>query len=141
MKRWISKCIAAIFFVAVGMVLSAGILLAWIGLYPEDVDPKNLEYVLWKHGLNQNMNLDHAIAGMIHDRDPVSIIKGLSREQLTERFGYVHNRDQVPGLSNCYAPGFHGTRLEGKEVAFLRDGPWLVIFDHGKAIDLGLCKG
>ncbi len=50
------------------MLLSFGMFVAWIVLYPEDQDPKNIDYVLWKHGLNQNMNLDHAIAGMTHDK-------------------------------------------------------------------------
>ena len=44
-----------------GVIISFGAFLAWVKLYPEDYDPKNIEYVLWTYGLNQNMNLDDAV--------------------------------------------------------------------------------
>ncbi|MGA7559162.1 MAG: hypothetical protein WCF61_01975 [Terriglobales bacterium] len=68
MKHWFWRTASALTLVALGMLLSFGMFVAWIVLYPEDQDPKNIDYVLWKHGLNQNMNLDHAIAGMTHDK-------------------------------------------------------------------------
>ncbi len=141
MTRWYWKAVVACSFVALGILISFGIFVAWVGLYPEDVDPKNIDYVLWTHGMNQNMNLDHAIAGMTHDRHPERLIRGLSKEQLKQRFGYIRSRDQVPQYGGCYPSGFLGTSPEGKEVAFLRDGPWVVILDQGRAVDLALCKG
>ncbi len=50
-----------------GLAFSFFALLFWVTGYPEDYDPKNIEYVLWSHGLNRNMNLDHALGGMTHD--------------------------------------------------------------------------
>jgi len=124
------------------MLLSFGMFVAWIVLYPEDQDPKNIDYVLWKHGLNQNMNLDHAIAGMTHDKWPERIVKGMSKEQLKRRFGYIHTLDETPNYSVCYAAtGGLGRWGEGTEAAFLRNGPWMVILDKGKVDDLILCKG
>jgi hypothetical protein len=84
------------------MLLSFGIFVAWVELYPEDQDPKNIEYVLWTHGLNQSMNLDHAIAGMTHDRWPVRLVKGMSKEQLKKRFGNIRTLDETPNFSGCY---------------------------------------
>lgn len=46
------------------VVFSFLALLFWITAYSEDYDPKNIEYVLWTHGLNRNMKLDHASGGI-----------------------------------------------------------------------------
>jgi hypothetical protein len=56
-------------------------------MYPSDVDPKNIEYVLWTHRLNQNKDLDHALDGMTHDNRPERLVTGLSKEQLKAQFG------------------------------------------------------
>ena len=142
MKHWLWKTASALSLVALGMLLSFGIFAAWVELYPEDQDPKNIDYVLWTHGLNQNMNLDHAIAGMTDDRRPVRLVTGMSKEQLKKRFGYIHTLEETPNLSGCYpATGGLGRWGDGTEAAFLRNGPWMVILDKGKAVDLVLCKG
>ena len=131
-----------VFFVVVAILLS---FVAWRGLYPEDDDPKNIDYVLWKHGLNARMNLDDAVAGMTHDTSPVNIVKGMSEEQLETRFGYLRSLEEAtPYLQRCYAPatfGELGVRAQGMRVVFLRDSWWMVILDGGKAVDLVLCKG
>jgi hypothetical protein len=116
-----------------------------VKLYPEDYDPKNIHYVLWKHGLNANMNLDDAVAGMTHDTWAVNIVKGMSKEQLKSRFGYVRSYQEArPYLQLCYTPetvGELGVHPRGKEGVFLRESDWMAILDDGKTVDLVLCKG
>ena len=75
----------------------------WLKNYPNADDPKNIDYVLWKHGLNNNMNLDAALRAMTHDRWPIERVAGLSKQQLEERFGYIRTVDSASGLRGCYA--------------------------------------
>jgi hypothetical protein len=131
---------------ALGILLSLAAFLCWVTAYPEDYDPKNIDYVLWKHGLNQNMNLDHAVGGMTHDTWAVRLVSGLTVDQLKSRFGFVRTLSEArPYDQLCYtqggAIGEAGVRADGKEVRFLRNSDWMVILDQGKAVDLILCKG
>lgn len=130
---------------AVGLLM-ASIYGVWLALYPEEYDPKNLHYVLWKHGLSQRINLDNAVGGMTHDTWAVNIVKGMSKEQLNQRFGYIRTLDEAgPYLRLCYTlpdtVGELGISPHGKEAVFLRDSHWMVVLDGGKAADLVLCKG
>ncbi len=145
-ERWLLRIAFAAFFVGVGVVLSLGVLVTWVETYPDAVDPKNIYYVLWKHGLNNNMNIDSALVAMSHDVWPVRQVQGLSREQLKNRFGYTRTLDEAtPYLRGCYStPGDAGqveTRGKREDVAFLRDSPWMVVIENEKAVDLILCKG
>ena len=66
----------------------------------------------------------------------------MSKEQLKRRFGYIHTLDETPNYSGCYAAtGGLGRWGQGTEAAFLRNGPWMVILDKGKAVDLVLGRG
>ena len=128
------------------MLISFGIFMYWVTQYPKDYDPKNIDYVLWSYGLNKNMNLDHAVGGMTHDTWAVRLVQGLTREQIKDRFGYTLSLEQArPYLQGCYTQintvGENGIHPDKKEVLFLRDSPWMVILDKGKAVDLVLCKG
>jgi hypothetical protein len=128
------------------VLLSYGLFIEWVKRYPTDYDPKNIEYVLWKHGMNQNMNLDHAVEAMIHDTWAVKLVKGKSKEQLAAQFGYIATYSQArPYDQLCDtidAVGQLGIHPDvSKEVVFLRDSDWMVILDKGKAVDLVLCKG
>lgn len=143
---WLRRIAFAVFFVGVGVILSFGMLGLWLGTYPDDVDPKNIYYVLWKHGLNNNMNLDSALAAMSHDVWPVRRVQGLTKDQLKARFGHIRSlQDATPYLQGCYStPGSAGraeTQGNSEDVAFLRDSPWMVVMKNGKAVDLILCKG
>lgn len=145
-RPWMLRIGFAVIFIAVGMLLSFGVFVTWLGLYPDDYDPKNVYYVLWKHGLNQNMNLDHAVGAMTHDVRSERLVTGLSKEQLTSRFGYIRAlKEARPYDQLCYTTagtvGELGVRSDGKEVVFLRDSDYMVILDNGKALDLVLCKG
>jgi hypothetical protein len=146
MKRWLVRIAFAALFIVVGVILSLAVLITWLGTYPDDVDPKNVYYVLWKHGLNNNMNLDSALAAMSHDVWPVKQVQGLSKEQLKVRFGFIRTLDEAtPYLRGCYetptAAGQIQSRGNREDVAFLRDSPWMVVMKDGKAVDLVLCKG
>ncbi|MGA2170516.1 MAG: hypothetical protein ABSG62_20180 [Terracidiphilus sp.] len=144
-KRWIPRIAFAAFFVAIGMLLSFGIFMFWVTAYPEDYDPKNIDYVLWTHGLNKNMNLDDAVGGMTHDTWSVRLVKGLSKEQLTTRFGNIRELKAArPYDRLCDSPdavGQLGVHPNGKEVVFLRDSDWMAILENDRAVDLVLCKG
>lgn len=97
----------AALFVAVGVVLSFGVLAIWLGTYPDDVDARNIYYVLWKHGLNNNMNFDYALGAMIGDASRVRQVQGLTKDQLKDRFGYIRTLGEVaPYYQACFfTPG------------------------------------
>jgi hypothetical protein len=132
--------------VGLGVLISYGFFIQWVKRYPLDSDPKNIEYVLWKHRLNQNMNLDSAVEGMIHDTWAVKLVQGKTKEQLAERFGMIRTYDQARPYDQYCANfpesvGQLGVHSKGKEIVMLRDSDWLVILENGKAVDLVLCKG
>jgi hypothetical protein len=144
-RVWLQRIAISLALVLLGISLSFGLLLAWVELYPEDYDPKNIDYVLWTHGLNRNMNLDHAVGGMTHDTWAVRLVEGRSKDELKNRFGFIRTLAEArPYDQLCYSPvtfGERGVHAFGKEVVFLRDSDWMVILDGGKAVDLVLCKG
>jgi hypothetical protein len=150
-KAWLRPIALAAFFTGVGVILSLLAFYTWLGTYPDDVDPKNIYYVLWKHGLNNIMNLDSALAAMSHDVWPVRRVEGLTKGQLKARFGYIRTLGEVtPYYQACYlTPGaFTQGNVSRAEIAaksedafFLRDTPWMVVMKNGKAVDLVLCKG
>jgi hypothetical protein len=143
---WFRRIAFGAFFTGAGVILSLLALYTWLETYPDDADPKNIYYVLWKHGLNNNMNLDSALAAMSHDVWPVRQVQGLSKEQLKTRFGFIKTLDEAtPYLRGCHATptAIGGGERQGKreEVAFLRDSPWMVVMKDGKVVDLVMCKG
>ena len=149
MNLWLRRIAFALFFVAVGVVLSFGVVVTWLRTYPDNVDPKNIYYVLWKHGLNNNMNLDCALGAMVGDG--VRQVQGLTKDQLKARFGYIRTLGEVtPYYQACYfTPGVFTLgnadraviAAKSEDAFFLRDSPWMVLMKNGKAVDLTLCKG
>jgi hypothetical protein len=104
-KRWLPRIAFAAFFAGLGVVLSLGVLITWVETYSDAVDPKNIYYVLCKHGLNNNMNIDSALVAMSHDVRPVRQVQGLTREQLKNRFGYTRTLDEAtPYLAAATQP-------------------------------------
>lgn len=139
-KGWFLRITFALFFVTVGALLSWAAFLFWLRNYPNADDPKNIDYVLWKHGLNENMNLDAALRAMTHDSWPVQRIAGLSDEELKKRFGYIRAPDPTSRIGGCYsAESIRHPAAD--EVVSLRDSLWIVTLEHGRAVDLVLCKG
>jgi hypothetical protein len=108
-------------------------------------DPKNFYYVLWKRGLNSSMNLDNALDTMVLDSDQRAFVIGSTKEQLKSRYGTVHSLNEVAKYyQQCdaiHSSGQPNVYREGREAVFLRDSNWMVILEHGKAVELVLCKG
>ena len=144
-KTWLRRAAIGCCLVGFGVLLSFGFFIEWVKRYPLDYDPNNIDYVLWTHGLNQNMNLDAAVGGMTHDGSAVRLVEGKSKEELKSRFGFLRAlKEARPYDQLCYTNGSFGElgiHAAGKEVVFLRDSDWMVILDKDKAVDLVLCKG
>ncbi len=109
---------------------------AWALTYPNG-DPKNIKYVLWKAGIYR-MNLDTAAYTMIGDSGRNKLVVGKSREQLRNKFGYL----VTPANASQYLRGcYQNSDWKNKEVLFLRQSPFMVVFDGNRATDLVLVKG
>jgi hypothetical protein len=123
----------------VGVILLAVFLVVgvWVLTYPEDSDPKNIKYVLWKAGLYR-MDLDTAAETMIGDAYRNDLVVGKTKAQLRDRFGFLLTlADTTPYNRGCY----QDSSLKDKNVLFIRQSPWMVVFDGDKATDLVLIKG
>jgi len=92
--------------------------LSWALLYPQESDPKNMRYVLWRHGLYQ-MDLDTATETMVGDlaQNRNRLVIGKTREQLIHKFGYLLSAQETSLYnSTCYL----GSTYTGQDVAFIR---------------------
>jgi hypothetical protein len=119
------------------LTLFVVVFVGWALAYPSESDPKNIKYVLWKNGLH-GMNLETATGTMIGDRSREKLVVGKTRVQLREKFGYLSKpADISPYLKGCY----QDSAWKDKDVLFIRQTPWMVIFDGDKASELILFKG
>jgi hypothetical protein len=112
-KTWFRQIEFAAFFTGVGAILSLLVFYTWLRTYPDDVDPKNIDYVLWNHGLNNNMNLDSALAAMSHDVWPVRRVGGVDKGP-TQGALWLHTDT---GGSHAILPGvlFHSGKFHSGE--------------------------
>jgi hypothetical protein len=109
----------------------------WVGTYPSDGDPKNIKYVLWKRGLYRT-NLDVAADTMIGDASRDTLVIGKTKAQLRERFGYLQTAAEASQyLRGCY----QDSAWKNRDVLFIRNSPYMVIFDGDRAVELILIKG
>ena len=84
------------------------------------------------------MDVDRAASTMIGDRYRDRIVLGKTKEQLRDRFGYLTNLSEAsPYRRGCY---FLSGRT-GKEVLFIRNRDWMIVFDGDRATELVLIKG
>jgi hypothetical protein len=123
---------------AVALVASFSIaaVIAWTLTYPEG-DPKNIKYVLWKHGLYR-MDLDTASGTMIGDGSREKLVLGKTKAKLREKFGYLSTLSEAsPYLSGCY----QNSDWKGTDVLFIRKSPWMIVFNGDEATKLVLIKG
>ena len=122
---------------ALTLTIFIAVVIGWAVTYPSDSDPKNIKYVLWKNGLH-GMNLDKATGTMIGDGSREKLVIGKSKVQLREKFGYLSTPTDV----SQYLRGRYQTSAwKNSDALFIRNGPWMVIFDGDKATELVLIKG
>ena len=84
------------------------------------------------------MNPDIATETMIGDAGRDKLVIGKTKEQLRNRFGYLltpANASQY--LRTCY----QNSSWKDRDVLFIRQSPWMIVFDGNKATDLVLIKG
>lgn len=119
------------------MMVSSAVLICWKLTYPSESDPKNIKYVLWKNGLYP-LNPNVATHTMIGDAGHDELVLGKTKTQLRKKFGYLlAPADASPYLRGCY----QNSAWKDKDVVFVRDSAWMVIFDGDKATELVLIKG
>jgi hypothetical protein len=109
----------------------------WILSYPDSNDPKNIKYVLWKHGLYR-LHIDTVISAMVGDASRNDLIVGKTKTQIQKRFGTLFSPNEVsPYLREAYENFWKGT-----EVRFIGHSPFMITFDkNGRATDVILMKG
>jgi hypothetical protein len=128
-----SVMIAVMIIVTVLVIFFGG----WQLTYPESGDPKNMRYVFWKAGL-YNMSLRQATSAMVGDAHRDELVLGKTRAQLQGRFGpLIPLVDASPYLRGCY----ENSARKGKDVLFIDNSSWMVVFDGDKAVELVLVKG
>ncbi len=108
---------------------------AWYALHPKPQDPKNIGYVLWKHGLNPYENTDDALDAMMHDGFAGRLVVGHSEDEVRAKFGYLLTPAQRGWV---FQPC--DNVAQSKKALFLRDSLFLVTFSHGKADELILMR-
>ncbi|HEY6386978.1 MAG TPA: hypothetical protein VIX91_14985 [Candidatus Acidoferrum sp.] len=108
----------------------------WALTYPSP-DPKSIKYVLWKADLYK-LNLDEATGTMVGDRHRDKLVVGKTKAQLRDKFGSLLSPAGVSAyLRGCY----QNSSWKDREVLFIRQSPWMVVFDGDKATNLVLVKG
>ena len=109
----------------------------WALTYPSSSDPKNMQYVLWKAGLYK-VSLDQATTAMIGDRSRDKLVVGKTKAQLRDKFGSLLSlADASPYLRGCY----QNSSWKDRDVLFIGQSPWMVVFDGDQATNLVLIKG
>jgi hypothetical protein len=122
---------------ALALTIFITVVMGWAVTYPSGNDPKNIKYVLWKSGL-YSMNLDQATGTMIGDGSRERLVVGKTKVQLREKFGYL----LPPADVSQYMEGCYQTSpWKNRDALFIRNSPWMVIFDGDKATELVLIKG
>ena len=122
--------------VALVVAFSIVVVIVWTLTYPEP-DPKNIKYVLWKHGLYR-MDLDTASDTMIGDASREKLVLRKTKAKLREKFGYLSTLSEAsPYLRGCY----QNSGWKGTDVLFIRKSPWMIVFNGDEATKLVLIKG
>jgi len=74
---------------------------------------------------------------MVGDLGRDKLVVGKTKKQLCDRFGDLLTLAEV---SQYYRDGYN-LYWEGRDVLFIRNSPWMIVFDHDKATNLVLMKG
>jgi hypothetical protein len=131
MKRLLSRILIGLF------VLAAIVTAGWVLAYSDRGDPKNIKYVLWKHGLYP---YTFGFTGnMTHDSSAKELVIGKTKEQLERKFGKLVSLAEASlYLKQEYEEYPY---QQEKDVCFIAESWWMVVFNGDKASDLVLCKG
>lgn len=122
---------------------------AWVATYPDKGDPKNIKYILWKAGIYK-LDLDLATEVMVGDPGREKLVIGKTEEQLKKRFGYLLRPDEASYyLQGCTSdpprykadPPYGPSPWKDKRRLFIRESPWMVVFEGERATQLWLIKG
>lgn len=124
------RIVVVIVFIA---VLAIG---GWSLSYPGD-DPKGIKYVAWKAGLCK-MDPDLAVGIMVGDANRDRLVVGKTKEQLRRRFGDLLTLEEAP---EYYRQGHDDSAWKNSDVLFIRNSPWMIVFDGDRATRLILMKG
>lgn len=109
----------------------------WALTYPGSNDPKNVRYALWKANLYK-VSLDQATAAMVGDPKRDRLVVGKTKAQLRDKFGSLLSlSDASPYLIGCY----QNSSWRERDVLFIGQSSWMVVFDGEKATNLVLIKG
>jgi len=108
----------------------------WALMYPSP-DPRSIKYVLWKADLYK-LSLDEATSTMVGDPKRDKLVVGKTKEQIREKFGSLLSpADASPYLRGCYET----SSWKDRDVLFIDQSPWMVVFHGDKATNLVLVKG
>jgi hypothetical protein len=128
------RVLIAVVTVAVAAVILFG---GWQLTYPDPEDPKSMMYVFWKAGICK-ISLRQATSTMVHDPGSHQLVVGKTKAQIQDRFGpLVPLPDASPYLRGCY----ENSARKGKDVFFIAESSWMIVFEGDKATDLVLVKG
>ena len=120
---------------AVGVALLVCLLGVWSYLEPVP-SGKCPQYVLWKLGLIQ-INRRVIFSSMVRDSHRDQLVIGYTIAELESRFGRLRTRDEATSAQKERIAGW----LLDKDIRWLDDSPWLVIFEHGRTTELHFLKG
>ena len=121
---------------ALALTFFIAAVIGWATTYPSESDAKNIRYVLWKNGL-YGMNFDTATGTMIGDGRREKLVIGRTKAQLQEKFGYLST---PAGLSQYLRVCYQTSAWKDRDALFIRNSPWLVVFDGERAAELVLMK-
>ena len=122
--------------VTVALVIIAVSVGFYVLRHSDEGDPHNLKYILWKAGLYE-MDIDQAVFTMARDPRRDKLVIGKTKQELRDSFGELLNVNEV---SEYYRDG-HNRGWKDKDALFVRNSPWMIVFDHDKATELVLMKG
>ncbi len=108
----------------------------WALMYPSP-DAKNIKYVLWKADLYK-LNRDEATGTMVGDPGRDKLVVGKTKGQVRDKFGTLLSPVEAsPFLRGCY----QNSSWKDKDVLFIGQTSWMVVFNDDKATNLVLVKG
>ena len=109
----------------------------WMLTYPDAADPKNLKYVLWKHGL-YHLDPPSVLAALGHDAEANKIVLGRSRKEVEAMLGPLVPIEGPHYIASCWA---HSPWPED-HIFFVDNEFWFyVVFENDRAVGFGIAKG